>query len=155
MTGHLAASRLVLEELYDGLTALLPTLERAALEWAPLDDRTNSISGLVRHTVGSIDSWLARAVSETIERDRDAEFFYHGDVPDLLALVERSRSEVERRMALLEGLDPGEEIAVRRVMPRPHEARVSRAWCLEHAIIHAGEHWGQIQLTAQLYAARA
>jgi hypothetical protein len=31
---------------------------------------------------------------------------------------------------------------------------VTIAWCVEHAIIHVGEHWGQIQLTAQLYRAR-
>jgi hypothetical protein len=34
------------------------------------------------------------------------------------------------------------------------DATVTAAWCVEHALAHAGEHWGQIQLTAQLYAAR-
>jgi hypothetical protein len=34
------------------------------------------------------------------------------------------------------------------------DATVCVAWCVEHAVIHAGEHWGQIQLTRQLYAAR-
>ena len=31
------------------------------------------------------------------------------------------------------------------------EIELSLAWCVEHALIHAGEHWGQIQLTAQLH----
>jgi hypothetical protein len=29
---------------------------------------------------------------------------------------------------------------------------LSVGWCIAHALIHAGEHWGQIQLNLQLYS---
>jgi hypothetical protein len=36
--------------------------------------------------------------------------------------------------------------------PREHE--VTMAWCVADAVIHSGEHSGQIQLNRQFYAAR-
>jgi uncharacterized damage-inducible protein DinB len=150
VSAQLEAARAVYDELCDDLVGLLPTLDEAALNWAPLGDQTNSIAAIVRHVAGSMDSWLSRAVGETVTRDREAEFAYRGGAPDLLALVERSRAETRRRLERLATMDLTRTVRYRRT-GASEEIELSLAWCVEHALIHAGEHWGQIQLTAQLH----
>jgi hypothetical protein len=153
MNAHLAAGLAVLEELCDGLVDLIRPLDPDCLNWSPPAPDTNSIAALVTHTAGSLDSWLARAIGETVQRDRDAEFRARHNADELIAIVERSRAEARRRFALLDGVDLGRTLPVRRLATN-QETEVSAAWCVEHALIHAGEHWGQIQLNRQLYAAR-
>jgi hypothetical protein len=143
----------VLEELYDDLVELLRPLDAACLNWTPPIAATNSIAGLVRHTVGSTDAWLARAVGEPITRDRDAEFRTPAGSDELISIVDQGRLDARRRFALLAGLAPETVRTVRR-LDDPHEYEVTVAWCVAHAVIHGGEHWGQIQLNRQLYAAR-
>jgi len=152
LSAHLEAARAVYDELCDGLSGLLPSLDEASLNWAPLGDETNSIAAMVRHVAGSMDAWLGRAVGETVARDREAEFSYRGTAADLLALLERSRAETRRRFERLATRDLTETVRYRR-LGATQESELSRAWCVEHALIHAGEHWGQIQLTAQLRSA--
>jgi uncharacterized damage-inducible protein DinB len=154
MKANLAADLAVLEEMYDSLTSFLAPLDDGCLNWAPLSANTNSIAALVSHTTGSTDGWLARAVGETIARDRDAEFHVQSTAADLIRLIAASRGETRRRFELLDRLDLGTVRQVRR-LSRNEDVAVSIAWCVEHALIHAGEHWGQIQLTAQLFHARS
>lgn len=153
MNPQLAASLAVLEELYDGLLALLSPLDDACLNWSPAAPGTNSIAALTRHIAGSLESWLARALDEPVARDRDAEFRFHGGAADLVALVERSRDRSREQFARLGVIDPGTVRRVRRLGDGGERA-LTVGWCVEHALIHAGEHWGQIQLNRQLYAAR-
>ena len=153
MNAYLEANLAVLEELCDELIALLRRLDDDCVNWQPLAKDTNSIAVLVTHTTGSINSWLARALGETAARDRDAEFRAHATTRDLIGLVERARDDARRSLERLDTMDPAEKRPVRR-LSRGEDATVSAAWCVEHAVIHAGEHWGQIQLTRQTYAAR-
>lgn len=155
MDPHLTASQSVLDELYDALTALLRPLDEDCLNWTPTDDESNSIAALVHHIAGSLDNWLTRALGEPVVRDRDAEFRGRGDAATLVAIIERSRTRSHAAFARLDGVDRGTMRHVQRALPQPHESDVPVGWCIEHAIIHAGEHWGQIQLTRQLYAARS
>lgn len=152
MNAHLAASLAVLEELYDGMGDLVRELDTECLNWTPPIPETNSISAMVTHTVGSIESWLSRAMGETIKRDREAEFHAQHRADELVAMIDRSRSDTRHRFALLDQTDLATLRHVRR-MSTNREEDVSIAWCVEHALIHAGEHWGQIQLNRQLYAA--
>jgi uncharacterized damage-inducible protein DinB len=154
MTAQLEADLAVLEEQFDAMVELLRPLEPGCLNWTPPVPETNSIAAMVTHTCGSIDGWLARALVESIDRNRDAEFAVRADAETLVARVERCRADTRRRVEGLSAIDPATVRAVRR-LSRGEDQQVSVAWCLEHAIIHAGEHWGQIQLTKQLYAARA
>jgi hypothetical protein len=154
VTAHLEASLAAFDEQFDAMVALLRQLSVECLNWTPEAPETNSIAAMVTHTCGSIDSWLARALVESIERDRDAEFQARADAAALVARVERCRSETRRRVAALAEIDPATVRAVRR-LSRGDDQRVSVAWCVEHALVHAGEHWGQIQLTKQLFEARA
>ena len=154
MTAHLEAGLAALEEQFDGMVALLRPLEADCLNWRPPVPQTNSIAAMVTHICGSIDGWLARALVESIDRDREAEFATRADAAALVARVERCRADTRRRLGALAAVDPATVRSVRR-LSRGEDQQVTVAWCLEHAIVHAGEHWGQIQLTRQLYAARA
>jgi uncharacterized damage-inducible protein DinB len=154
MQAHVQASMAVLDELYDDLIKFLSRLDEACLNWTPPAPETNSIAALVRHVVGSNEAWLARAVDEPVVRDRDAEFRARGTAESLSSEVERSRTDSRRRFALLDTIDPSTVRSVRR-LNAPEISEKTVAWCVTHALIHAGEHWGQIQLNAQLYAAES
>jgi uncharacterized damage-inducible protein DinB len=153
MTPYLEANRAVLDELYDNVIAFLRSLDEDCLNWRPLASDTNSIAAMVTHTAGSIANWLGRALGEVPTRDRDAEFRARASAGDLIALLEESRANARRQLARLDNANPTMTISVHRLSSGT-DATVSVAWCVEHAVIHAGEHWGQIQLTGQLYAAR-
>jgi hypothetical protein len=144
----------VLEEQLEAMAALVRPLDPDCLNWAPPVPDTNSIAAMVIHTCGSIDSWLARALVEPLERDREAEFRQRADAGALVERIERCLADTRRRIAALAEVDPATVRPVRR-LSRGEDTRVTVAWCVEHAIIHAGEHWGQVQLTRQLYAGRA
>ena len=156
MSAQLEAGLAVLEEQFESMVPFLRQLDGDTLNWTPPVPDTNSIAAMVVHICGSLDSWLARALGESIERDREAEFRAQASAEALVERIERCRADCRRRLAALEGRDLTQTIAARR-QAGPHigqEQRVSLAWCVEHAIIHAGEHWGQIQLTKQLHAGR-
>jgi uncharacterized damage-inducible protein DinB len=150
MQAQLAADLAVLEELYEALSDFVGSLSDAELNWTPIPGEANSIAALVTHTAGSVDSWLARAVGEPIARDRDAEFRARASAPALQDRLARSLAEARRRFAQLESADLTATLTVQRT-GHPEPQTVSSAWCIEHALIHAGEHWGQIQLTKQIY----
>jgi uncharacterized damage-inducible protein DinB len=151
---QLEADLAVLEEILADLSELIRPLDEKALNWSPLSDGTNSIAVLVVHTVGSTKAWLARAVGEEAPRDRDAEFRARGSAGSLLALVEECGVDARIRAAQLEQLDLTRLRPVHRLRGDV-DAEVTAAWCVEHSLAHASEHWGQIQLTAQLFAARS
>lgn len=150
MSPHLTASLAVLDELLDSLVELVRPLDSEILNWTPPVPDTNSIAALVRHATESTNTWLSRAVNERIPRDRAAEFHARHSAAELVAMIEHTKSESHRRFDLLQGVDLGTVIQVRR-HAATEDVGVTRAWCIEHALIHAGEHWGQIQLNRQLY----
>ncbi len=153
MNAYLSASQAILDEILDDLAELVRPLDPACLNWRPLASDTNSIAAMVTHVTGSLRWWLGQAVGDAVARDRDAEFQAHHTADELLAMIAAARREVHERIARLAELDPS---ATRRVSRARHgqDVEVTAAWCLEHAVIHASEHWGQIQLTRQLYTAR-
>lgn len=153
MNAHLAADLAEIEGVYDAFVALVKTLDADALNWTPLPSDTNSISVLVTHTVGSTLSLVSRAAGETVSRDRDAEFRVKSDSKQLVDLIERSRAELKRKFGLLESVDVGTLRPWRRG-GMTEDAQVSIAFLLEHAVSHAGEHKGHVELTAQLWKGR-
>lgn len=151
--GHVAGDLAILEELYADLIDLVRPLEEDVLNSRPQAPDANTIAVLVRHIVGSIGMWCARALEEPFERDRDAEFRAYDAAPALVEALEASREHVRgqfERLAALDGSEP-------RVVPQrlqPERVPVTAGWCVAHALRHAGEHWGQIQLTRDLLLAR-
>jgi uncharacterized damage-inducible protein DinB len=151
MNAHLTAGLAVLDELYDDLLELIRETEDDALNWTPPVGEANSIAALTRHIAGSFDAWLARALGETVERDRDAEFRFRGTARELTDIVDQSRARVREQFARVDAIDPATIRRYRR-LGDTEESALSVAWCVEHALLHAAEHWGQIQLNRQLHA---
>lgn len=153
MNAHLAAGLAVLEELYDVLAELIQNSDDDALNWTPPVAAGNSIAALTRHIAGSNDAWFKRALGQTFHRDRDAEFHYHATKGELLQVIAQSRITARDQLERIDTLDPAAVIRYRR-LGATEESVLSLAWCVEHALIHAGEHWGEIQLNRQLFAAQ-
>ena len=142
-----AATLALLDEIHDDLRRLVSDLPAGALNWAP-GDETNSIYALVTHLLGSERFWLAAAVQQTIVRDREAEFRARGeDASGLLRLIDEAGVQAR---ALLSHLTPQTLAGSFTWREEPR----SGAWCLLHALEHAGQHRGQIALTRQLWEQR-
>jgi hypothetical protein len=146
-----AASLAALEMLYTDLRAFLDQVDDACVTWVPPAPDTNAIAGIVRHLLGATASWVTRALGEELGgRDRLAELRATDGAGELAGHVDRALEDLRRRFARLESVDPASlrrfELATR---PGPREE--SAAWCVQRAVIHAGEHWGQAQLTRQWY----
>ena len=153
MNPYLSANLAILEELYDNLAALLGSIDADCANWAAAEPNANSIADLVRHVAGSLDAWLSRALDEPFERDRDAEFEAFHTPQELQAVVERSRTKIRDQFARLEGIDPGGVRRFRR-LGADNQTELTAGWCIAHAVIHAGEHWGQIQVIRDRCAAQ-
>jgi hypothetical protein len=153
MNAYLTAGLAVLDEFYDDLVELIGQSDDDVLNWTPSVPDANSIAALTRHIAGSNDAWFRRALGETFQRDRDAEFRYHGTAQELLDLIGDSRANIRDLAERLDAVDPA---AIRRYqrLGDDHESALTVAWCVEHALVHAAEHWGQIQLNRQLSVAR-
>src|SRR5688572_5261068 len=137
--------------MFDGLAELVAPLDEAGLNWTPPASEANSIADLVYHILGSLNAWFSRALDEPFERDRDAEFESRAAAPDLLAAITRSREAIRGQLERLDGVDGALQRQIQR-HDAPAAEPLSVGWCIAHAIIHAGEHWGQIRLTRDLYA---
>ena len=155
MKAELTANLEVLEEMYDDLVKLLGQVDAATVNWVPLASDTNSIAAMVIHTAGATDSWLSRAAGQELpRRNRDGEFAVQSTPDELIQVVEQSRQRIRALFESMENVDLGVTRTYQRMSKNETQER-SMAWCIEHAVIHAGEHWGQIQLNRQLYDARA
>lgn len=153
MNAQLTAGLTALEEIYDGLIDTLNRADPASLDWTPPIPDANSTAALVRHIVGSVDSWLSRALDEPLQRDRDAEFRYSGSREDLIEMLNASLAKSRDQFARLDAVDPNAMRHYQRIS-RPDETEFTVAWCIEHALVHAAEHLGHIQLTQQFFGIR-
>jgi uncharacterized damage-inducible protein DinB len=144
----LTANLAELDRLVDGLTELLRHLDSDAINWSPPFDGTNSIAAMTAHLVGATGRWLSHGAGNRRPGVREAEFRARSTPDESIALVARARADARSRFATLDGVDPGASRASFGVNDRTED--VSAAYCVEHALVHAFEHWGQIQLTRQL-----
>lgn len=139
------AASTVLEEIHADLRRIVAGLPAKALNWAPGPD-TNSIAVLVTHLLGAEHYWLAAAAGRPIARERDAEFQAHADAATvLLAQIEAA----DRRNPDLIRAITAETLAS--TVTDHHGRQSNGAWCLLHALEHAGQHRGQSALTRQLW----
>ncbi len=138
-----------LERLVDRRHRFQETLRElpiGALDWRPLARGTNSIFALAAHALGAERFWLHRMVGQRpIERDREAEF--RAQAIDLAALrisYDLTAPETER---ILFALTESEMEAQRTSERGTYTVR----WCILHVLEHYSEHWGQVELTRQLW----
>lgn len=137
----------LLQDCHDQILKALEGLPPAALDWSP-GHEMNSISVLVFHLTGAERYWIGDvAARDPTARDRDAEFRVHDMGMELL----------KRR--LTDNLDYTRNALEKMSLPDLESTRLSPssgreftvAWALLHALEHATEHKGQIQLTRQLW----
>jgi uncharacterized damage-inducible protein DinB len=152
------SARATLEQSLQDLRASLEGAPDQALNWQPAGAGSNSLAVLAVHTMHSTRSWLCSALGvERPARDRDAEFRASaGKLDEVLRVVDEFGADCRK---LLDGAsEPVDWSAPRETHARPNSGdptHVPAAWALIHALEHLREHVGQIQLTRQLWDARA
>jgi len=149
--GEAAQFAAVIERIARNTLAALAGLSDELLN-RPLDlPETNTLFALATHLAGAGEFWtLALAADQTRQRDKPAEFRATGT---LAALTARYADWIA---AVHATLDPLPDSALTRLVHPPAEylgplpAELSVRECLLHAVEHAAQHLGHIELTRQL-----
>jgi len=137
-------------ELHQELEKALEPLPQEALDWSPGPDM-NSVSVLIFHLTGAERFWVGDVVmSDSSNRNRDAEFQVTG--LDKNALIQRLRETEAYLTSAFNTLQLSDLETTRMHPNRGYE--VSVTWALMHALEHAAVHLGHIQMTAQLWQQR-
>ena len=151
-----AAARHILDDSVAGMRPAIEGASADALNWRPAGEETNSIGILVVHAMTSTRTWLSVAVgAPEPERDRDAEFrTVVRDPAELLATFDRLAGECRAALATEDQVDWA---AARTPARHPGSApeTITAGWALLHALEHLREHVAHLQLTRQLWDARA
>ncbi len=133
-----------LNELHTEIKKSMDGLPAAALDWSP-GPELNSIAVLATHIAGSERFWIGERVGgRPAHRDRPAEFQAKGQ--DAAALGQKLDDAGRLAAEVLEGLSLDD--LTRSAGERPGSGEpVDVAWALAHALAHAAEHVGHVQMT--------
>jgi hypothetical protein len=149
-----AAAAAIYEICAAELRTSLLGLGADGLNWKPDAPETNSAAVIAHHAMGSARDWVCIALGlPRPQRSRGAEFetaFASED--SALALVDAIRADTLRAFTEAGAVDWS---AVIPTVAQPGDPLTTRAYCLIHAIEHLREHVAQLQLTRQLWDARA
>jgi uncharacterized damage-inducible protein DinB len=141
----------LLSNQFDEIKHAIEGLSSEALDWVPGSDM-NSMAILAVHTAGATRFWVGDiAGQDESGRVRDLEFKTHDQDP--AALIARLDDVLAHCREVLEQLTVDDLVAVRE-SPR-HDHQFTVTWALLHALEHAAQHAGHIQLTRQLWDQRA
>ena len=143
-----AAVRDAFHSVHDNVRALIQGLDDDALNWKPHPE-ANSIAVLVTHTLGSEREMLAAVRGIKIPRDRPSEFVVAANARELVALLDQADAWLDEQVASMRAEDLS---ADRPRGDRPRQPGL--VWLLTN-YGHAREHLAQMELTKQLYGARA
>lgn len=123
-------------------------MDDEALNWSP-GPEMNSTAVLVTHTLASERDTLFLVRGLTADRDRDAEFAVDGATrEDLLAAIDRADADLAEHIAAI----TEDDLAATRERPG-RDPRTGLYWLLFN-YGHAREHFGHVELTAQLWKTR-
>lgn len=137
----------LLQICHNDIHKALNGLPSEALDWIPGKDM-NSISVLVFHLTGAERFWIGDvAAQEPSNRNRDAEFKVHDLGTEVLK--ERLDETLAYAKTTLEKFSL-QDLETPRHLPQT-DREFTVGWALLHALEHATEHKGQIQLTRQLW----
>jgi DinB superfamily len=134
----------------DEFVQLAASIDQDGLHWHPPAESTNSIAVLVVHTLGNMEENILEVLlHQPVGRDRDAEFIDGDfDAEDLQAKWAELRARLETALsqATIEELD----------IVRSHSRRgtMTGRGVLISAAQHCAQHYGQAELTRDLYGAR-
>ena len=139
-----------LEQLSHRIIAELEAVPPEALNWRPPFPDSNSMYVLAIHTAAATEWWVVGAAAgQPVQRDRPAEFRSEGS----LAVVKTwyaDKLAAVRQAA--DGLSDADLSAKRSYTTlRGSTEENTAAYCLLHALEHAAEHLGHIQITRQLW----
>jgi len=140
----------LLQGCHNDIHKALDGLSPEALDWVP-GKEMNSISVLVFHLTGAERFWIGDvAAQEFSDRNRDTEFKVKGLGTDILKKrLDETLSYVKTTLEKFSLQD----IEIPRRLPQT-DREFTIGWALLHALEHATEHKGQIQLTRQLWEQR-
>jgi uncharacterized damage-inducible protein DinB len=137
----------LLKNVFWQMETILNEISQEALDWDP-GIEMNSIAVLTAHTAGATRFLIGDMVGgENSNRNRTAEF----ETSDLTAEVLRARLEETQvhSRTVLEGLKL-EDLHAVRIHPRDGQ-EYTVTWCLGHALEHAAQHLGHMEVTRQMW----
>lgn len=155
MNADVALYNSELQRRIDKICGAIEGMTADQLNWRPSISDANSCYVIATHTLGNIRAWaLGICCGHEIARDRPAEFRAEGH--EAAPLIERARALKRAIEEALGALDPStldEERPARQELWGAGSARpVTGREALLHAIEHAAEHLGHIELTRDLAA---
>jgi uncharacterized damage-inducible protein DinB len=136
------------------IKTVLEGLPSDALDWQPIQGEgelaTNSIAVMLAHVAGSEAFFINEIIGrQKIQRDRPAEFSTKGvSLQDLNGRLEAAAKVTETALAALTPAQLEEPRKFR-------EESVTVRWAIVLLIEHIAMHLGHMQLTRQLWMARA
>ncbi len=144
----------IIKELHGEIKKLIDQVPAESLDWKPIEGTgelaTNSMGALVIHMVGTEFNWIKAVIAgQPVSRDRDAEFLAKGLGKGEL------KSRLDGAMKMAEEILPGLTLEKLEEGRKRRDQPVNVRWCILHVIEHLGTHIGHMQLTHQLWMAKA
>lgn len=147
---------MLLEKAADNAAPLAPD----ALNWQPLDSDTNSVAALCAHMCGVVRWWVQQGLTgNDVGRKRDTEFVatvddngnlsFWGTSRPLADVISETKAISKDTLANLDPAALTQQSAVDTLGPQLNR------WALVHTIDELAQHIGHMELTIQLYNARA
>lgn len=131
----------------EGILRIIDGVPQSALAWYPPVVNANTIGALAVHAVASGEWWILACVrGDAIARDRDAEFLATTTAADVRVRFEQWYQAVED---LIRDQPP---TWFAELSHHPNGDRTNRR-CLMHSVEHLAQHFGHIELTADLWQA--
>ncbi|MDQ3695191.1 MAG: DinB family protein [Chloroflexota bacterium] len=143
------SARTQLKLIHDGYRETVRGMDKAGLNWRP-GAETNSAAALVIHVAAS-EAAILNAIKGNQAGPRDMAAEFHATAESDTELLAR----LDEMDVLFDQIGPSitaADLAAPR--QRPNGTQTGLYWLI-HAVGHGREHLGHIQLTKQLYAARA
>ncbi|MFN8483565.1 MAG: DinB family protein [Anaerolineae bacterium] len=139
-----------IERLSSSILAELEAVAPEALNWRPPFPDANSMYVLAVHTTGAAEWWIVGAAAgQPVRRDRPAEFRSGGDLASVKAWYTDKLAAIRQAAATVSDADLSATRSYTTMSGRAEEN--TAAYCFLHAIEHAAEHLGHIQITRQLW----
>ncbi|MFN8498298.1 MAG: DinB family protein [Anaerolineae bacterium] len=138
------------ERLSRSILAEMEAVPPQALNWRPPFPDANTMYVLAIHTAAAAEWWIVGAAAgQPVTRDRPAEFRSEGDLAAVKAWYAEKLAAIRQAAAMLSDADLSVTRSYTTMTGRAEQN--TAAYCLLHAIEHAAEHLGHIQMTRQLW----
>jgi uncharacterized damage-inducible protein DinB len=140
-----------IEDIHVQIIDMVDTMPRDGLNFIPISlpqlQVSNSIAQLTLHVAGAEHYWIGEVIGGLpATRDRDAEFAAKAKGPGLLIdTLNITLAETKNIFSKLSDADLTKTYEV-------EDKAVPGRWAITHVLKHSALHWGQMQITYQLWA---